>query len=226
MQNALMILTTDLRALPRLKIKPALVELVVVSALMLSYVWVWQGAFNGDGVVIGLLFIGVAIFGHLRRGESLREIGFRTDNLGRSSATVGLIALTLILTLAAAGLVFDTYRKVPIEDPISWMLTLGLFGTMQQYALLGVYFRLFDELLPGSRLVPALTASVFAFFHLPNLPLTVVTLAAGVLACYLYRRVRNLWVLGLSHALISAAFSLSFADLLVVGMKVGIRALA
>ena len=225
MQSGSMILTGESKALTRVTIKPAFMELATISTLILSYVWLWQGTFEGDGVVVALLFLALAILSHRRRGDSARDLGFRLDNLGRSIATVGLIALTVIVLVIGLGLVLDSYRRIPIPRPTSWLLTLGLFGIVQQYALLGVYYRLFDEVILDSRLVPSLTAAVFALFHLPNLPLTLATFAAGVLACTFYRRARNLWILGISHALISAVFSLSFDKLLVVGMKVGLRAL-
>jgi membrane protease YdiL (CAAX protease family) len=103
---------------------------------------------------------------------------------------------------------------------------LPLFSIAQQYALLGFYYRRFDDVLPGVPLPILVTAGLFAFFHLPNPFLTVATFVAGILACIFYRKAPNLYVIGIAHGLLAAAvLESSLHGLMTVGMKVGLRAL-
>jgi membrane protease YdiL (CAAX protease family) len=48
-----------------------------------------------------------------------------------------------------------------------------------------------------------MSASAFALFHVPNPLLVGVTFLGGVVSCLLYRRVPNVFVLGVAHAVIS-----------------------
>jgi membrane protease YdiL (CAAX protease family) len=58
-------------------------------------------------------------------------------------------------------------------------------------------------------------------FHLPNPFLTALTLCAGWLACWLYRREPNLLVLGAVHAMISFVVINSLPASLTLRMHVG-----
>ena len=44
---------------------------------------------------------------------------------------------------------------------------------------------------------------------------------AGVAACWVYRRVPNLWVLGAAHAAVSFCITRSLPDEITAGMRVG-----
>jgi hypothetical protein len=52
-----------------------------MTALLLSYIWLWQDAFPGDFVVCLVFYAAIGLSSHLRRGESASDIGFRLDNL-------------------------------------------------------------------------------------------------------------------------------------------------
>ena len=57
----------------------------MMSALLLSYIWLWKDTFPGDFVVCVALYLAIGISSHIRRGETARDIGFRLDNLGRAA---------------------------------------------------------------------------------------------------------------------------------------------
>jgi membrane protease YdiL (CAAX protease family) len=61
----------------------------------------------------------------------------------------------------------------------------------------------------------------FATFHLPNPFLVPVTLAAGLAACTLYRREPNLFVIGLSHAMVSYFLLCCLPISVTHGLRVG-----
>jgi len=203
----------------------AWLELLAVTGLLLSYIWVWQGSFNGDFLLCLALFLAITLTGHRRRGETARDLGFRLDNLGPAARLVFSFVAPLILLMVVVGLGLGLNREPPIERLWTRIALMPLFGVAQQYGLLGFYYRRFQEALPG-RWAPALaSAVVFAVLHAPNVPLVVMTLAVSIGACYLYRRAPNLWVLGLAHGLLSITVAMFLAKLLVAGLKVGPRAL-
>ena len=77
---------------------------------------------------------------------------------------------------------------------------------------------------PSPRPMASATASAavtFATFHMPNVFLVAVTLAAGVAACTLYRRETNLFAIGIAHALVSVVLLCSLPDSVTHGLRVG-----
>lgn len=181
----------------------AVVEVVALTALLLSYIWGWQGAFPGSSLLIVVLYFGIGIASHLRRGESARQIGFRLDNW-RAALRGALIAVGIAaLFFLALGAALDTWhfpppRQMALELP--WMVA---WGTAQQYGLVCFFYQRLLEILQGPRAATLGAASLFAVFHVPNPLLLAVTLGAGIVSCTLYRRAPNVLVLGIAHAVIS-----------------------
>jgi len=200
----------------------AAVEIAAMSALILSYIWWWEDGFHGDFYVCVALYLCIGVASHVRRGESAREIGLRVDNLGAALRQALAFVGPLILISPAVGLALDTIR-IPAA---SWWWLPGAAerfasGALQQYGLLCFFYRRVQELVPGTWPPLLTTAGLFALFHLPNPFLTAVTLGAGILSCWLYRRVPNLWALGLSHALLSMSISRCLPLSITVHMRVG-----
>jgi len=203
----------------------AVAEISAMTVLILSYIWVWEGAFPGDFWVVLALYLGIGFSSHLRRGESFRDIGLRLDNFGRAARTAVKIIGPLVLIPPVIGLFLGSLRPPPLHE-IPYGIAYGIaWGTLQQYGLACFYFRRTVEVFPG-KWPPLLAASfLFALFHLPNLFLFALTLVAGTIGCWIYRKTPNLWVLGIAHGVLSASVSRSLPLDLTLGMRVGPRAL-
>lgn len=200
-------------------------ELSMMTLLVLSYEWLWDGAFRGHGLLVLALFLAIVVTGHRRRGETLREIGFRLDNFWSSAKIVFSWAIPAALVIILVGWLTGLLHPRPIGHIVPRLVILPLFSIGQEYALLGFYYRRFDDVLTGIPLPILVTAGLFAFFHLPNPFLTVATFVAGFLACIFYRKAPNLYVIGLAHGFLAAVLESSLHALMTVGMKVGLRAL-
>ena len=203
----------------------AWLELLAATGLLLSYIWVWQGSFNGDFLLCLALFLAITLTGHRRRGETARDLGFRLDNFAPAARLVFSFVAPLILLMVVVGLGLGLNREPPIERLWTRIALMPLFGVAQQYGLLGFYYRRFQEALPGVQAPVLASVVVFAVLHAPNLPLMGMTFVVSLGSCWLYRRAPNLWVLGLAHGLLSITVAMFLAKLLVAGLKVGPRAL-
>ena len=200
-------------------------QLVSMTLLILSYLWIWQSRFEGDPIVVVGLFAVIAVWSHRLSGESARDIGFRLDNLARSLKLVLVVVVPLSLVMFAIGYWTGQLHVRPLDKLLPRLIVLPLSGLVQQYGLLGFYLRRYEKVLPDAWIPTLATAITFALFHLPNAPLTVATFLMGVLACRIYQRVPNLYALAIAHSILSFTIDTAFSGLLTDGMKVGYRAL-
>jgi membrane protease YdiL (CAAX protease family) len=65
-------------------------------------------------------------------------------------------------------------------------------------------------------------AILFSVAHLPNLPLVLATLVWGAVSGLLFRRYRNLYVLGLTQGLLGLCFAVCIPDAWHHHMRVGL----
>jgi membrane protease YdiL (CAAX protease family) len=199
-----------------------LLEIVAMSGLLISYIWGWGSTFMGAFTLCVILYFTIGVASHLRAGEGPADLGIRIDNLGAAALDALVATLAIGLLLAGAGTLAGSLDFPPL--PL-WPRTLMdgvIWGLMQQYGLLCIFYRRFSELFPRHRDAPLWAASaIFALLHLPNPFLTVATLGAGALSCWLYRRRQNLLVLGVMHGLVSFLIVHTLTNGITMGMRVG-----
>jgi membrane protease YdiL (CAAX protease family) len=94
--------------------------------------------------------------------------------------------------------------------------------TIYQQFLLQDYFmpRLTRFLTSDTAIVAA--AILFAVAHLPNIALSAGTLLWGLVSCWLFRRYRSLWVLGLAQGLLGLCFAVCMPDAWHHHLRVGL----
>jgi hypothetical protein len=156
----------------------------------------------------------------LLRRRSRDELGIGIRGLAASLWILpAAIALTAVSVFAAArlGTLHPLYKGdfVHVSGYVLW--------TIYQQFLLQDYFM--DRLLrlPSSEAAAVILAgTLFALAHLPNLALTAVTLAWGIVSCALFRRYRNLWTLGLAQGLLGLCFAICVPDAIHHHLRVGL----
>ncbi|MFN2576815.1 MAG: lysostaphin resistance A-like protein [Pyrinomonadaceae bacterium] len=172
--------------------------------------WILSAAAGRSKLIVAIptafAFV-LVILSHVLRRESLRELGFRLDNVFRALKLL-LLPMTVVLVFCVGlGLSFgtrpDLLRWHP-ERPIVGQLALGFaWGFVQQYVLQGFINRRAQIVWrKGARSI-VLTAVVFAFLHFPNPWLMVVTFIGGLVWAFVYQRAPNLFALAISHSLMT-----------------------
>src|SRR6185503_8988739 len=134
-------------------------EILGMFGVLISYIWVWAGAFEGSFPLVVILYFGLGLAAHLRAGEGAADLGIRTDNLGPAARNALLATLAIGLGLAAVGALFGPLDYPPLllwppalRDGVCWEM-------MQHYGLLYIFSRRFSELFPRPRSVPIWGAS-------------------------------------------------------------------
>jgi hypothetical protein len=149
------------------------------------------------------------------------------DELGvaRRGLLPSLWILPTAIVLAALSMLLAKHLGTfhPLFHPDVQHVGGYILWTLYQQFLLNDYFlpRLTRVLQSEAAAVPVI-AVLFAGAHMPNLRLAVATLVWGMISCALFRRYRNLYVLGLTQGLLGLCFAACVPDALQHHLRVGL----
>lgn len=126
------------------------------------------------------------------------------------------MAFAGILLARASGTFHELYKAdlAHVGGYVLW--------TIYQQFLLQDYFMPRLTRLLNTDAAIAFAAVLFALAHLPNVVLTVATLAWGAVSCALFRRYRSLVVLGIAQGLLGLSFAVCVPDIYLHHMRVGL----
>jgi membrane protease YdiL (CAAX protease family) len=96
-----------------------------------------------------------------------------------------------------------------------------IWALVQQFILQSFFYVRLESLLRGRSAVLA-AAGLFAAVHIPSPVLTAGSLVGGLFFCEMFRRYRNIFPLGLAHALLGLAMAASFSNAVLHHMRVGV----
>lgn len=200
-------------------------EIVSIVTSCLIAEWVIF-AFAGRSKLIGaapvVLALAFMIFSHRQRGESLKEIGFRFDNLVAALGWVLLLTVVVVVLIVVTGWVLKK-GSFSFAVPRPRFLLIIFWALFQQYALQGFINRR-AQLVFGKGIKSILLVGiVFGLLHLPNPLLTVLTLVGGVLWAAIYQRQPNLFALAVSHTIVSITLALTLAQDVFYNLRVGFK---
>jgi membrane protease YdiL (CAAX protease family) len=192
-----------------------LVELIVGFAGIIIILWLpthQQLIFGPIALLVPLVLV-------LLRRPTLNELG-----LGLRGFVASLWILPAAVALMVAAVLLA--RKIGTFHPLYNADLAHVYGyvlwTMYQQFLLQDYFMPRLTRLLSSNAAIAAAAVLFAVAHLPNLPLVVATLVWGAVSCWLFRRYRNLYMLGLAQGLLGLCFAICVPDAMHHHMRVGL----
>jgi len=181
----------------------------IVSSILIAE-WIAASVAGGSRFLVAIpitLAFAFMIVSHRLRNETLRDIGFRFDNLLQAGLLLLLPMVLVAVVCLALGRWFDgqtNFQKWHAGTPIIGQLALGFsWGLLQQYVLQGFINRRTQLIVGRGWLSVLLVAAIFSALHLPNAWLVVATFAGGVVWAAVYQRAPNLFALALSHSLMT-----------------------
>lgn len=193
-----------------------LAEPVVIFLLIEYYIWFLRFSYRW----MWLPLLGCILLSHLLRRESARVLGFRTDNL---PACMRILVPFVLFTgggVLALGVFWGTIRTIAGPQAALALAAYLPWGVFQQYLLNGYFLNRFDSVL-ARRQSSLVAALMFSAAHAPNWFLMSVGFVGAYVSTRFYRRYRNLYFLGLAHAVIGFLLYLVVPDSISHHLNVG-----
>ena len=192
--------------------------MVVAYSLLEASLWT-EGPTQRIFALAAALWIVVAT---LLNRRSLRQLGLGTRGFVNSLIAIP-VALAAAAVIVLIGWQAGTLRGLFGSRPLLWHSSgYAIWALMQQFILNSFFFLNLEELLGDSRRALWGAATLFCFAHLPNPVLMGGTLLAAVFFLALFRRHRNLYPLGIAHALLGLSLAVTVPDAWLRHMRVGI----
>jgi membrane protease YdiL (CAAX protease family) len=195
-----------------------LAELAAGYTLILIVIWIprpWQQIVY----FLAAAFIVAASWLSFPGGEAL---GLRPKKFFGSIWILGAALLASALSIAAASHLRTLHG--PTTPFIFFNRYAGymLFACVQQFLLQDFFLLRLLRPIRRPRTAALAAAAIFSLAHLPNPILTVVTFVWGLLACLLFLRYRNLYVLAVAHAILGVTVALCVPGPEIRNMRVGL----
>jgi hypothetical protein len=191
-------------------------ELILGYGMIVGVLWLPERLQFVFAPIALLLTLGTV----LARRHSANELG-----LGRTGFRRSLWIFPAAMALAAvsiwAAAHFGTLHPL-YEGDFQHIGGYVMWTIYQQFLLQDYFMDRLLRLMPNQSAAVTLAGALFAAAHLPNLALTAATLAWGILSCALFRRYRNLWMLGLAQGMLGLCFAICVPDSLHHHLQVGL----
>jgi membrane protease YdiL (CAAX protease family) len=194
-------------------------ETLWVFVLLESVMWTPRGF--GHGVLIALLLIS-PLWLTWKSCYTRRELGLAWPSEWRVTAWIVAAGLAIALVIPVGALLLGQ----PLPADPNWprlgnILPYFVWAIFQQFLLQSFIFLRMESAL-GSTLAVLASSALFTFAHLPNLPLTGLTLFGAFFFTDLFRRYRSIYPLGIAHFLMGISIAYSFPTSLMHHMRVGL----
>lgn len=202
----------------------ALWEILSVVSSCLLVEWVVFSFVGGSklvGAVPVLLALAFILFSHRERGETVKDVGFRTDNFFAACRLL-LLPIALVVLLGVAVSWFSSHSMFVAPWRTRFLL-LPLWALFQQYVLNGFINRRAQWAFGKGPKSILLVAIIFSLFHFPNPLLAILTFFGGLVWAAVYQRQPNLFALALSHTVSSLTLALTISPKLLDSLRVGFK---
>jgi membrane protease YdiL (CAAX protease family) len=195
-----------------------LAELSLGFVLVLLALW----SEKQTQLILGAIAFAWMVIATIRSHASAAELGLSLSGTRRSLWVIGIAALLAVLG-AWIAVREHTFHAVFRHYAVVWSFAAYIvWALMQQFILQDFFLLRLLRILPTRTNAVIAAALLFAIAHLPNPLLVIATVVWGLVACALFLRYRNLYVLGVAHAIFGMCLAVTIPSTVHHDMRVGL----
>jgi membrane protease YdiL (CAAX protease family) len=187
----------------------------MVFALIMIAEWTPQGRLN---TIVSLLAAFCIVWCTVRSHYSVRELGLAQPRSG--AFAILAVGALVVATIVVAGALMHNLGPAQL-GPWKRAWQYAIWSLQQEFILQSFFFVRLESVLGGRR-AAVRAALLFCIAHIPNPLLTVLSFIGALIFCELFRRYRNLYTLGVVHAVLGLTIAASLPDSLLHHMRVGL----
>lgn len=195
-----------------------LLELALGYGLVLAAIWTPMPAQR----IFFWLGLATVVICTVLRHESLASLGLAVAGMARSLwivAAAAVLATVAVLTARELGTFHSMFGDLPFRLRFSGYI---VWSFIQEFMMQIYVLTRLTRLLPRRSSAVLVAALFFAVAHLPNPVLVPLTLLWGFIASTLFLRYRNLYVIGIAHAILGICVAVTIPDAVHHHMRVGL----
>jgi len=193
-------------------------RIVIAYALLEWALWSSNRAVQE---IASLIFIAWVVITTVIQRRPLRDLGLGLTGM-RGAAIAVPIALVAAGSILIAASIFGTLRPLYGSRPLPHALGYALWAMIQQFILNSYFFLTLEELLPRSRHAAIAAVLLFTLAHITNPVLLAGTFLLSSFFVFLFRRYRNIYPLGIAHAILGLTLAIALPDSVLRHMRVGL----
>jgi len=165
---------------------------------------------------------GFVILSTIAHRPSLDRLGMEVRGLVSSLWVIPASALLAGVAVFSAWGLSTLHPLFGVLGTTQHSLAYIVWAIFQQFLLQSYFFLRLEEMLHSGRKAVAASAAIFTIAHIPNPVLMAVCLPAGWISCEIFRRDRNIYALGIAHAILGLTIAITVPDHVQRHMRVGI----
>jgi membrane protease YdiL (CAAX protease family) len=198
-------------------------QIMIVFAFLELALWApTRSIRNRWAMIAALTILVVLLIDALSDRRSLQRLGLGLPKFSGATAVLsGGLAATLFLIILVSSLGGQIPANPTWFPNLQSVLGYVLWAFIQEFILQSFFFNRFEELYESSAAV-WMASTLFAATHLPSPVLTTATLIGALFFCEMFRRYRNIYFLGIVHAMLGLTIAFITPDTLLHHMRVGI----
>ena len=195
-----------------------LVELSIGFVLVLLPLWTAGWA----QWLLGAIAFSYIFFITFRSHPTAEQLGLRVAGTRRA---LWIVAAALLVAGVGVSISvrLHTFHAVFRNHAVEWgFLAYIGWALVQQFILQNFFLARLVRITPTRALAIVSAGLLFALVHLPNPLLVIATIVWGIVACALFLRYRNLYVLGVAHAILGMCIAVAVPNVMHHHMRVGL----
>jgi len=194
------------------------VELLLVYAGILLYIWRWQFTYPRTWMPL----LAAVLATHLVHREGLHDLGLTWRGLRASAGVIFPLAVAVYIPLLLYGFASRTLiLTMPNRRSLVMLATYGIWCLFQQYLAQSYIHNRLMGIVRNRHLSSLLVGLMFGAAHIPNPILLVATSLGGFVLAEVFARHRNIWPLALAQAVGGFLIAALSPPALIHNMRVG-----